>query len=116
MIFDQRNNPRDCAVVNYLADYDGFSLYDMVSYDRKHNEANGEYNRDGTDHNYSWNCGFEGECRKKSVLELRKKQIKMRLPFYFFPRGYHICSVEMNLAIPDMEITMLTVRTMIPAI
>ena len=87
VIFDQRNNPRDCAVVNYLADYDGFSLYDMVSYDRKHNEANGEYNRDGTDHNYSWNCGFEGECRKKSVLDLRKKQIKNALAFLFLSQG-----------------------------
>ena len=87
MIFDQRNNPRNCAVVNYLADYDGFSLYDMVSYDRKHNEANGEYNRDGTDHNYSWNCGFEGECRKKSVLDLRKKQIKNALAFLFLSQG-----------------------------
>ena len=87
VIFDQRNNPKDCAVVNYLADYDGFSLNDMVSYDRKHNEANGEDNRDGTDHNYSWNCGFEGECRRKSVLDLRKKQIKNALAFLFLSQG-----------------------------
>ena len=87
VIAEQRNNPKDCAVVNYLADYDGFSLYDCVSYDRKHNEANGEDNRDGTDHNYSWNCGCEGECRKKAVLDLRKKQMKNALAFLFLSQG-----------------------------
>ena len=50
-------------------------MYDMVSYDGKHNEANGEQNQDGPDYNYSWNCGAEGPTKKKTVLELRKKQL-----------------------------------------
>ena len=49
------------ASVNFVTAHDGFTLRDLVSYDRKHNEANGEHNRDGTDNNRSWNCGVEGE-------------------------------------------------------
>lgn len=82
-----RSNPAENAVINYLADYDGFSLYDCVSYERKHNEANGEDNRDGTDINYTWNCGIEGETRKKAVTELRMKQIKNALTFLFLSQG-----------------------------
>lgn len=87
VIFYQKNNPAANTVVNYLADYDGFSLYDNVSYERKHNEANGENNSDGTDNNFSWNCGAEGECRKKAVLELRMKQIKNGLTLVFLSQG-----------------------------
>ena len=47
--------------MNFVTAHDGFTLRDLVSYDRKHNEANGEDNRDGTDNNRSWNCGVEGE-------------------------------------------------------
>ena len=54
-IYYQRRNPSEYSVINYLADYDGFSLYDCVSYERKHNEANGENNRDGNDMNATWN-------------------------------------------------------------
>lgn len=60
---------------NYIAGHNGFTLYDVVSYDGKHNEANGENNQDGPVYNYSWNCGAEGPSRKKTVTELRKKQI-----------------------------------------
>ena len=49
------------ASVNFVTAHDGFTLRDLVSYNRKHNEANGEHNRDGTDNNRSWNCGVEGE-------------------------------------------------------
>lgn len=83
----QRRNPAEYSVVNYLADYDGFSLYDCVSYERKHNEANGEDNRDGLDVNATWNCGVEGETRRKSVLDLRLKQIKNALSFVFLSQG-----------------------------
>ncbi|MDE7444375.1 MAG: hypothetical protein K2N15_01495 [Lachnospiraceae bacterium] len=83
----QRRNPAEYSVVNYLADYDGFSLYDCVSYERKHNEANGEDNRDGLDVNSTWNCGVEGETRRKSVLDLRLKQIKNALSFVFLSQG-----------------------------
>lgn len=87
VVFYQKNNPSTHAVVNYLADYDGFSLFDSVTYERKHNEANGENGSDGTDCNYSWNCGAEGECRKKSIRELRLKQLKNALSFLFLSQG-----------------------------
>lgn len=83
----QKCNPASYAVVNALTDYHGFSLCDLVSYDRKHNEANGEENRDGTDYNYSWNCGVEGESRKKAIMELRMRQMKNALCFLFLSQG-----------------------------
>lgn len=86
-VFYQRRNPAAYSVMNYLADYDGFSLYDCVSYERKHNEANGENNRDGLETNMTWNCGIEGATRRKSVLDLRLKQIKNALSFVFLSQG-----------------------------
>lgn len=83
----QRHNPNSHGVINYLADYDGFSLYDCVCYERKHNEANGEENRDGAERNYTWNCGVEGETRKKSIRQLRLKQLKNALTFLFLSQG-----------------------------
>ncbi len=62
------------ASVNFVTAHDGFTLRDLVSYDRKHNEANGEDNRDGTDNNRSWNCGVEGETSDRAVTVLRHKQ------------------------------------------
>ena len=63
--------------VNYVTSHDGFTLYDLVSYDRKRNWANGNSNQDGTDENYSWNCGYEGdEAAPSEVLALRRKQVK----------------------------------------
>ena len=59
---------------NYIANQNGFTLNDLVSYDAKHNEANGENNQDGPDYNYSWNCGAEGPSRKKAVMALREGQ------------------------------------------
>lgn len=63
--------------VNYVTSHDGFCLYDLVSYDAKHNEANGHGNQDGVDLNFSWNCGWEGDVGVPAeVLTLRKRQIK----------------------------------------
>jgi isoamylase len=63
--------------VNYITSHDGFTLYDLVSFNEKHNWANGNNNTDGMDANYSWNCGFEGdEGAPKAVLDLRRKQVK----------------------------------------
>ena len=63
--------------VNYVTSHDGFTLYDLVSYDRKHNEANGHNNSDGPEDNYSWNCGSEGDDGvPPCVMELRKRQAK----------------------------------------
>lgn len=61
---------------NYITAQTGFTLWDLVSYDWKHNEANGENNSDGPDFNYSWNCGAEGPSRKKAVLALRNGQVR----------------------------------------
>lgn len=82
-----KNNPDGKAVINFISNTNGFTLMDMVSYDVKHNEANGELNQDGTNYNYSWNCGSEGKTRKKSVLELRKKQIKNALLLLYLSQG-----------------------------
>ena len=65
---------RPSASVNILTVHDGFTLADVVSYNTKHNEANGEDNRDGTDDNRSWNCGTEGPTDDPAVLELRARQ------------------------------------------
>jgi glycogen operon protein len=62
--------------VNYVTCHDGFTLWDLVSYNRKHNEENGEGNRDGWDENHSWNCGVEGETKDAQVLALRLRQAK----------------------------------------
>jgi glycogen operon protein len=63
--------------VNYVASHDGFTLYDLVSYNEKHNWANGQNNQDGMKENYSWNCGYEGdEGAPAQVLALRQKQVK----------------------------------------
>ncbi len=65
---------RPTASINLITVHDGFTLSDLVSYDAKHNEANGEDNRDGTDDNRSWNCGVEGPTDDQVVLALRKQQ------------------------------------------
>ncbi|MCR5356531.1 MAG: hypothetical protein K6E63_03920 [Lachnospiraceae bacterium] len=75
-LFRSRCNPDRIKVINHLTSFDGFTLNDMVSYDYKHNEANGEDNKDGTGYNYSWNCGTEGFTRKNAILKLRMKQLK----------------------------------------
>jgi len=62
--------------VNFVTCHDGFSLNDLVSYDRKHNEANGEDNRDGADDNRSWNCGAEGQTDDPAIEKLRNRQVK----------------------------------------
>jgi isoamylase len=62
--------------VNFVTCHDGFTLYDLVSYNSKHNEANGEGNRDGTDDNNSWNCGAEGETGDAGIVALRKQLMK----------------------------------------
>ena len=64
-----------------------FPLADLVSYDRKHNEANGEDNQDGNPYNASWNCGVEGPTRKRTILQLRKRQMKTHWHFCCCRRG-----------------------------
>src|SRR5690606_15286907 len=62
------------ASVNYVTSHDGFTLADLVAYNERHNEANGEENRDGETRNFSWNCGIEGPTTDPSILALRARQ------------------------------------------
>jgi isoamylase len=74
--------------VNYIASHDGFTLYDLVSYNQKHNWANGNQNQDGMNGNYSWNCGHEGdEAVPAEVLALRRKQVKNFCCLLFLSNG-----------------------------
>jgi glycogen operon protein len=74
-----RARRRPTASVNLITVHDGFTLRDLVSYDGKHNEANGEDNRDGTSDNRSWNCGAEGPTSDPEVLDLRARQSRAML-------------------------------------
>ncbi|AMK58281.1 glycogen debranching enzyme [Bifidobacterium angulatum] len=70
------NGRRPVASVNFVTAHDGFTLNDLVSYNEKHNDANGEGNRDGESNNRSWNCGVEGETTIRDVNELRQRQMR----------------------------------------
>jgi glycogen operon protein len=73
--------------INFVTCHDGFTLADLVSYNDKHNEANGEDNRDGTNDNWSWNCGHEGETNDPAILALRRQQAKNFLALLFLSQG-----------------------------
>jgi glycogen operon protein len=73
--------------VNFVTCHDGFTLWDLVSYNQKHNEANGEGNADGTNENHSWNCGEEGETDDPEVLELRRRLAKNHVCMLLFSCG-----------------------------
>ena len=70
----QANGKLPHASINFITAHDGFTLRDLVSYNEKHNQANGENNHDGEDHNRSWNCGAEGETDEEEILKLRSRQ------------------------------------------
>jgi isoamylase len=78
---------RPYASVNFVTAHDGFTLQDLVSYNEKHNEANGENNRDGTDNNRSWNCGAEGPTDNADIQALRAKQKRNLLATLFLSQG-----------------------------
>jgi isoamylase len=75
------------ASINFITAHDGFTLRDLVSYNDKHNQANGEDNRDGTDDNRSWNCGAEGETDDPEIQELRLRQQRNFLTTLFVSQG-----------------------------
>ena len=82
-----RRNPDGSGVVNYVAAHDGFTLMDMVTYNDRHNEANGEQNHDGPERNLSWNCGIEGPTKRKKVVELRNRQVRNALLMLLLANG-----------------------------
>ncbi len=73
--------------INFVTAHDGFTMMDLVSYNEKHNHANGEHNRDGETHNNSWNHGVEGRTTDKSIIELRKRQIKNFMVILMLSQG-----------------------------
>ncbi|MGH7265059.1 MAG: glycogen debranching protein GlgX, partial [Candidatus Rokuibacteriota bacterium] len=82
-----RGGRRPYASINFVTAHDGFTLHDLVSYNDKHNEANGEENRDGHDHNLSWNCGAEGPTDDPEVLALRERQKRNFLATLLLAQG-----------------------------
>src|SRR5690554_2305615 len=85
-LFNQRGRRPYCSV-NFVTAHDGFTLRDLVSYNEKHNEANGEDNRDGNDTNYSWNHGVEGPTEDPDICALRLRQMRNLLATLFFAQG-----------------------------
>jgi glycogen operon protein len=83
----QANQRLPINSINFVTCHDGFTLWDLVSYDRKHNEANAERNRDGTDDNLSWNCGAEGETEDPEIHVLRLRQVRNLQTILFLSQG-----------------------------
>lgn len=81
------NYRRPIASINFITAHDGFTLHDLVSYNEKHNEANGENNNDGESHNRSWNCGAEGDTGDGEITALRNKQKRNFLTTLFLCQG-----------------------------
>jgi len=78
---------RPTASINFITAHDGFTLHDLVSYNEKHNEANGENNEDGESHNRSWNCGAEGDTEDPDIMALRNRQKRNFLATLFLSQG-----------------------------
>ncbi len=83
----QDDGRRPSASINFVTCHDGFTLADLVAYNQKHNEANGEGGRDGSDDNRSWNCGIEGATADEDVLSLRERQQRNFLATLFLSQG-----------------------------
>ena len=83
----ESNGRRPSASINFITAHDGFTLEDLVSYNEKHNEANGENNNDGESHNRSWNCGVEGPTDNPAIRELRDRQKRNFLTTLFLSQG-----------------------------
>jgi isoamylase len=83
----QQDGRRPFASINFVTAHDGFTLHDLVSYNEKHNDDNGEDNRDGSDDNRSWNCGVEGETDDLDIIALREQQKRNLLTTLFLSQG-----------------------------
>jgi glycogen operon protein len=76
-----------CNSINFVTCHDGFTLYDLVSYNENHNEANGDENRDGSNDNLSWNCGEEGETDESNIISLRHRMAKNYFAILLLSQG-----------------------------
>ena len=94
-----RTRPRRPKGVNFIVAHDGFTLADLVSYDHKHNEANGEHNRDGTDDNYSWNNGVEGPSDDPAIVAARARDERNLLTLLFASRGTPMLAMGAELGL-----------------
>ena len=74
--FGSTEKGRECSI-NYITSHDGMTLHDLVSYNNKRNELNGEENRDGHNSEYSFNCGFEGPTEDEKIIEIRRRKIRL---------------------------------------
>ncbi len=83
----QKDGRSTFSSINFVTCHDGFTLNDLVSYNQKHNESNGENNRDGSDDNNSWNCGKEGDTSSRKIIALRKQQAKNFACYLFMAGG-----------------------------
>ncbi|QKW09926.1 glycogen debranching protein GlgX [Streptomyces sp. NA04227] len=88
----QDDGRRPLASINFVTCHDGFTLHDLVAYNDKHNEANGEDNRDGESHNRSWNCGAEGATEDKEILALRERQMRNFIATLLLSQGVPMIS------------------------
>ncbi|WP_367045862.1 glycogen debranching protein GlgX [Streptomyces sp. Je 1-332] len=88
----QDDGRRPLASINFTTCHDGFTLHDLVSYNDKHNEDNGEDNQDGESHNRSWNCGAEGDTEDPEVLELRERQMRNFIATLMLSQGVPMLS------------------------
>ena len=88
----ERTGRRPYASINFVTCHDGFTLEDLVTYEQKHNEANGEGNRDGSDHNLSWNCGTEGPTTDPAIRALRARQKRNLMATLFLSQGVPMIS------------------------
>ena len=88
----EHSGRRPFASINFVTCHDGFTLHDLVSYNDKHNEANGEENRDGESHNNSWNCGAEGETDEEAIKKLRFQQKRNLMALLLFSIGVPMIS------------------------
>jgi len=88
----QRDGRRPFASINFITAHDGFTLNDLVSYNEKHNEPNGEDNRDGSNDNYSWNMGVEGPTDDPKIIEMRERQKRNFLATLFLSQGVPMLS------------------------
>lgn len=113
VIYWLKHHSEKQGIFNCITDQNGFTLNDLVSYDSKHNEENGEKNQDGPDYNYSWNCGAEGPSRKKLLQNFENIRLIMRFSCYFFHKEHHVYWQEMNSVTPKRAIIMFTARTIL---
>ncbi|MFE2942002.1 glycogen debranching protein GlgX [Streptomyces sp. NPDC059255] len=88
----QDDGRRPLASINFTTCHDGFTLRDLVSYNEKHNEANGESNRDGESHNRSWNCGVEGDSEDPEIVEVRNRQMRNFMATLMLSQGVPMLS------------------------